>query len=454
MTSDEIRTKFIEYFQEHGHLRVTSSSLIPDEPTLLLTTAGMVQMMPYLLSQKKPPHVRVCSVQKCFRTTDIDEVGNDGRHLTFFEMLGSWSFGDYYKKDAIKLAYDLLVDKFHFDKEKMWVSVFKGENGIPRDEESIKYWEEVGVPKDRIVELGWGDNFWGPPGNEGPCGPSTEVYYDMLSDELKGVDTNLEYTHMNSDKIYQDLTKRCLPGCDCDRFLEVWNAGVFTEYYRDANKVFTPLPQKNVDTGAGLERMASFLQGKRDVFHTDMLFPIYKGVEGMMPKETPVKSIRIITDHIRAAVFLIADEVYPSNEHRGYVLRKILRRAIVQVLLNDGEFPFLEKLVDIVINLFKDEYPNLLNRREKIIDVISQEEQKFSNSLKRAITQMDKILEKKKNLDGKDVFLLKDTYGLPVEVLKDIFIEKGLEFDSEGYEREMDIQRERSRSSSSFKTRD
>ena len=441
MDTNTIRKTFIEYFKEHDHKEAPSSSLVPDEPTLLLTNSGMVQMMPYLLMQQNPPHIRMCSVQKSFRTVDIDDIGIDGRHLTFFEMLGSWSFGDYYKKDAIHLAYDLLVNKFHFDKEKIWPSVFSGEGPIPKDEDSIKYWLAEGIPMDRITLLGWKDNFWGPPGETGPCGPSTEVYYDMGEELSCGKDT-------------------CAPGCDCDRFLEIWNAGVFMEYYKDEFGNFSPLPQKNVDTGAGLERMAAFLQGKKDAYDTDLLRQIVDAICKKLvitdydTNEKTKRSVKIITDHTRASVFLITDGVMPSNEHRGYILRKLLRRAMAQVRINKGNAPFFDDLIDLVVKLYKDQYPNLEIQKEHVKEVMRLEEDKFSKTLQNGIKQLKKLSQSKKLIEGADLFKLQDTYGIPPEISVDLMDGLGISYDKEDwnntFKENMQAQRQRSRIGSTF----
>ncbi len=441
MDTRTIRKTFIDFFTKHGHLEAPSSSLIPDEPTLLLTNSGMVQMLPYLLKQKNPPHIRMSSIQKVFRTVDIDDIGIDGRHLTFFEMLGSWSFGDYYKKDAIHLALELLVKEMEFDKEKIWVSVFKGEEPIPKDTESIKYWLDEGIPNERIVELGWKDNFWGPPGETGPCGPSTEIYYDMGEALSCGKED-------------------CKPGCDCDRYLEVWNAGVFMEYYKDEYGKFSTLPQKNVDTGAGLERVAAFMQGKTDCFDTDLL----RQVVDLVCKKLHItdydtnpktkRSVKIITDHSRAAVFLISDGVMPSNEHRGYILRKVLRRAMAQVSINKGQAPFFTDIIDLIVSLYSDYYPNLLTQKEHIKEVITAEELKYSKTLQSGIKNLEKIFHTKGEVSGEDIFKLQDTYGLSPEIAIDLMNGLGITFDKESiattYESSMQTQKNRSRLGSSF----
>jgi len=441
MDTETTRKTFLTYFTEHTHLEAPSSSLVPDEPSLLLTNSGMVQMMPYLLMEKNPPHIRMCSIQKCFRTGDIEDVGKDGRHLTFFEMLGSWSFGDYYKPDAIHLALDLLVTKYHFDKNNIWISVFKGEHSIPEDGESITYWLKEGIPMNRIVKLGWKDNFWGPPGETGPCGPSTEIYYDM--GEALGCG--------EAD---------CMPGCDCDRFMEIWNAGVFMEYYKDAYGNFTPLPQKNVDTGAGLERMTAFLQHKTDVFDTDLLRQIVDKICFLLHIEDydtdPIhkRAVKIIADHTRAAVFLIADGVVPSNEHRGYILRKLLRRALTQIKVTSTGKEIFSPLANLIITLYNGQYPTLASEKETIISILEKEEQKFTKTLDAGIRNIQKIYKTKGIITGEDIFTLQDTFGIPPEISE--LLMEGLQIKTDNiewkdaYKAALETQRTRSRIGSTF----
>ena len=436
MESSKIREKFITFFINNGHERFKSSSLIPDDDTLLFTTAGMVQMVPYLLRERELEFMRVCSIQKSFRTTDIENIGSDGRHLTFFEMLGSWSFGDYYKKEAIDLAYRLLTKEFDIPKEKLWVSVFKGNNNIPRDSESYGYWKDLGFPTDRIIELEE-DNFWGPTSEEGPCGPSTEIYYD----QGRKVCDSSSYSCCKDDV--------CQPGCDCDRFLEIWNAGVFMEYFKDANGVFSKLPFTNVDTGAGLERLAMVLQNKSSVFETDLFVPIMDYIK----KESSnfnIKSARVVADHIRSIVFLVSDGVIPSNEHRGYILRRILRRVFYNVSILDPKVnDFLLNLVDIVINIYKDEYSEIDNSKEDIYNSISSESIIYSNTVLKGIKQLDKIIKNGK-VSGEELFKLHDTYGLSIDISRDILYSRGIAFDETGFEDRMKKQQERSRMNSSF----
>ncbi len=435
MTENEIRKNFIDFFLKHNHKLFISSSLVPDDPTLLFTTAGMVQMMPYLLRQEDiSKNPRACSVQKSFRTTDIDDIGNDGRHLTFFEMLGSWSFGDYYKEEAISLAIELLVNEFGLLKDKIWVTVFVGDNKIPKDIDSYNHWISVGIPKERIVALGWEDNFWGPPGLEGPCGPSTEIYYDMGKEVGCGEET-------------------CAPGCDCDRFIEVWNAGVFMEYYKDVTGNYSKLPYTNVDTGAGLERMAALLQGKNSVFETDLFTPIIKRIEHVSDKRYGdyKRQMNIIADHIKASAFLIVDGVFPSNLHRGYVLRRLIRRSMIQIYsmnlpMNNN---VINATVDAISDIYGVEYKEVSENKDRVKSILGNEIEGFVKVLSRSVKVLDKVVKDNK-ISGESMFLLHDTYGLNIEILKDILTSRNISFDETGFLDLMRVQKSKSKMSSSF----
>ncbi len=436
MNSIDIREKFINFFINNGHKRFKSSSLVPDDDTLLFTTAGMVQMVPYLLRERELEFVRVCSIQKSFRTTDIENIGSDGRHLTFFEMLGSWSFGDYYKKEAIELAFRLLNEEFKIPKEKLWVTIFKGNKNIPRDTESYGYWRNLDFPIDKIIELEE-DNFWGPTSEEGPCGPSTEVYYD----QGKKVCNTEIYSCCKDDL--------CKPGCDCDRYLEIWNAGVFMEYFKDTNGVFSKLPFTNVDTGAGLERLAMVLQSKSSVFETDLFTPIMDYIK-KYSSNFDIKSARVVADHIKSVVFLVSDGVRPANEHRGYILRRILRRVFYNIgILEPRVDKFLENLVNIVIDTYKGEYPEIEKKREEIYNQILSENITYTNTVLKGIQNLDKIIQIG-HVSGEELFKLHDTYGLSIDISRDILYSRGINFDQSGFDAQMKKQQERSRMNSSF----
>jgi alanyl-tRNA synthetase len=433
LTSTEIRARFLDYFASKGHLKVPSSSLVPrNDPTVLLTTAGMQQMIPYFLGRETPPSVRLTSAQKCFRTTDIDKVGNQ-RTLTFFEMLGNFSVGDYFKREAITFAWDFLTQVVKLPADRLHPTVH------PQDDEAPVYWSEVaGFPDEAIVRLE--DNWWGPPGASGPCGPDSEVYYD------RGV----EYGCGRSD---------CKPGCDCERFLEIWNL-VFMQYYQDLDGSRTPLPRKNIDTGLGLERLTMVIQGKESVFDTDMFRAIIDHFASLahtsygMHTRTDT-SLRVIADHARALVFLAADGVLPSNEGRGYIFRRILRRAVRHGKLLGLDKPFLSEAADVVIRLMGDHYTELRTQRNRIVEILSLEEQKFGQTLNTGLALLTELLDQLKQqhqtvIPGEEVFKLYDTHGFPVELTQEIAAEQGFSVDTAGFEQSMQRQQERSRSASTF----
>ncbi len=436
MNTSDVRDKFLDFFISKKHLEARSSSLIPDSDSILLTNAGMVQMIDYLTEKKDPPSRRMCSVQKCFRSTDIDDIGLDGRHLTLFQMLGSWSFGDYFKKEACNLAYELLVDVYKLDKERLWVTVFKGENGIPEDNESIIYWQQLGIPKTRIVKLGWKDNFWASPGETGPCGPSTEIYYDTRIEGCTNPD--------------------CKPGCDCDRFLEIWNAGVFMEYFKDENGAYVPLHQKNVDTGAGLERLAAVLQGKSDVFELDSMKPIVNVISNECKIEyigDGIKQVKILTDHIRSSVFLINDGLIPSNEKRGYILRKLLRRVFsIFFVYNNIDKEKLIPIIEKIIDINEDFYGPF--SIEKIKDVFFAEFEKYRRVITQSSKKLDDIYRHNGIIGGEDIFTLQDSYGLQAENTIEIIKLKNIKYDESKWEEDfkncLNTQRNRSKIGSEF----
>jgi alanyl-tRNA synthetase len=433
LTGTEIRTRFLDFFASKGHLRVPSSSLVPrNDPTVLLTTAGMQQMIPYFLGRETPPALRLTSAQKCFRTTDIDIVGNQ-RTLTFFEMLGNFSVGDYFKRDAISFAWEFLTRVIKLPADRLHPTVH------PEDDEAPKYWSEVaGFPEEAIVRLE--DNWWGPPGASGPCGPDSEVYYD------RGV----EHGCGRPD---------CKPGCDCERFLEIWNL-VFMQYYQDFDGTRTPLPKKNIDTGMGLERLSMVIQGKESVFDTDLFRTIIDHFAALAntaygKSEQSDTSLRVIADHARALVFLAADGVLPSNERRGYIFRRILRRAVRHGKLLGLEQPFLSQAADVVINLLGDYYTELHSQRARIVEVLSLEEKKFGLTLNTGLLLLNELLESLKQrqqtvIPGEEVFKLYDTHGFPVELTQEIAAEQGFTVDTTGFEESMQRQQERSRSASGF----
>ena len=437
LPAQTIRTAFLEYFQAHGHQKVRSSSLIPsNDPTVLLTTAGMQQFKPYFLGEQTPRVRRLTSVQKCFRTSDIEEVG-DATHDTFFEMLGNFSVGDYFKKEAIDFAWTLLVNDWEIPPERLAITVFGGHRSLPPDEEAEHLWKAKGVPAEKIHRFGPGDNFWGPPGATGPCGPCSEIHYDLTKAPCGD--------------------PACGPNCECGRFLEIWNL-VFMEYNKQDEERFDPLPLKNIDTGMGLERIALVLQQKKDIFATDLFAPILEAVEHLCrfsldgADEGIIRSSRIIADHIRAATFLVSDGVLPSNDGRGYVLRRILRKALVHGRRLGQTGPFVDSLLKVVIDNYQDAYPELSDNRVFISRVLGSEEERFLQTLETGIrifqTEGER-LEKagERTLPGEVVFRLYDTFGFPPELTEDMAAERGMGVDRAGFERCMTEQREKARAS-------
>ncbi len=433
LTSTEVRARFLDYFVSKGHMKMPSSSLVPrNDPTVLLTTAGMQQMIPYFLGRETPPAQRLTSAQKCFRTTDIDKVGNQ-RTLTFFEMLGNFSVGDYFKKDAITFAWDFLTQVLKLPADRLYPTVH------PEDDETPRYWSEIAGFKDETITR-LGENWWGPPGASGPCGPDSEIYYD------RGV----AYGCGEAD---------CRPGCECERFLEIWNL-VFMQYYQDIDGKRTPLPRQNIDTGLGLERLTMVLQGKESVFDTDMFRTVIDHFAALANtsygKEAKIDaSLRVIADHARALVFLAADGVLPSNEGRGYIFRRILRRAVRHGKLLGLDKPFLSAAADTVIALMGDHYTELRTQRNRIVEVLSIEEQKFGQTLNTGLVILNELLadlkqRQQKVIPGEEAFKLHDTHGFPVELTEEIAGEQGFTVDTAGFEQSMQRQQERSRSASTF----
>jgi alanyl-tRNA synthetase len=433
LTGTEIRARFLDYFASKGHLKVPSSSLVPrNDPTVLLTTAGMQQMIPYFLGRETPPAIRLTSSQKCFRTTDIDIVGNQ-RTLTFFEMLGNFSVGDYFKREAITFAWEFLTQVVKLPADRLHPTVH------PEDNEAPQYWHEIaGFADEAIVRLE--DNWWGPPGASGPCGPDSEIYYD------RGVELGCGRPD-------------CQPGCDCERFLEIWNL-VFMQYYQDLDGTRTPLPRTNIDTGMGLERLTMVLQGKESVFDTDIFRTIIDYFANLANthygKDAKTDtSLRVIADHARALVFLAADGVLPSNEGRGYIFRRILRRAVRHGKLLGLDKPFLSLAADTVIKQMGEHYTELRTQRNRIVEVLSMEEIKFGQTLNTGLTLLNEMLDQLKQqnhtiIPGEEVFKLYDTHGFPVELTEEIAAEHGFTIDTSGFEQSMQRQQERSRSASTF----
>ena len=424
-STDEIRETFLQFFERHDHRRLPSASLVPSsyDPSVLLTTAGMHPLVPYFKGEEKPPYPRLTTCQKCFRTTDIENVGNTARHLTFFEMLGNFSIGDYFKEGAAQFALELSTGAFGFKEEDIWVTVFGGDEelGLGPDEEAIRVWQSIGVPRERIVELGREDNFW-QAGPTGPCGPCSELYLDRGLDWGPADD---------------------LPGGPSERFLEYWNL-VFMQYDQEPIGTLEPLPANNIDTGLGLNRMALIQQGVDSIFDTDQFLPLM--ALGRELSTTPDdRALRILADHTRAMTFLIADGVVPSNEDRGYVLRRLMRRAIQQAQRSGIEQGFLPQYVDVVLDTMGAGYPELVAGRETILKWVRAEEEGFGRTLASGTKLLDDLLAAGE-VSGDDAFRLHDTFGFPIELTREIAEERGVPFAQESeFDTLMEAQRTRSR---------
>ncbi len=458
LTGSQIRRKFLDFFVQKGHREVHSSSLVPaNDPTLLFTNAGMNQFKDVFLGLEKRDYNRATTSQKCVRAggkhNDLENVGFTNRHHTFFEMLGNFSFGDYFKKDAIAYAWELITSPewFGIDKNKLYVTVFNGEGGLERDAEAYDLWAAQGVPKDRIYEMGLKDNFW-QMGDTGPCGPCSEIHYDM------GIAA--------SDLGHTD----CAFTCDCGRYVEIWNL-VFMQFDRDASGKLTPLPKPSIDTGMGLERVASVLQGVISNYETDLFTPLIKRAAELTGTTTghvataapgrlaeqrsagssshkAAASLRVIADHSRAATFLISDGVLPSNEGRGYVLRKIIRRAITHGRLLGQTKPFLSEMVFAVRDLMHDAYPELDETAERVSKAVLVEETRFAHTLDIGLEKLEALLKQAQGqLAGADAFKLYDTFGMPLDFMQDAARDQGITFDQAGFDRAMDEQKSRARAS-------
>ena len=429
MTTHDIRRRFREFFEERGHLAVPSAPLVPydDDPTVLLTIAGMQPLKQYFLGTAKPPAPRATSCQKCFRTLDIDQVGRTARHLTFFEMLGNFSFGDYFKRDAIRFGYELSTEVFGFDPEQIWITVFEGMPGVPADDEAIEYWVDMGIPRERIQALGESENFW-KLGPTGPCGPNTELYLDRGPEF--GPDGG--------------------PATGTDRFLEYWNL-VFMQYDRAADGTLADLPAQNVDTGAGLERIAALLQDKQSVFDTDAFSPLIDWAGRVSGREygqsaRDDRALRVLADHGRGMTFLATDGVRPGNEGRDYILRRIIRRAMAEgssIGLTPDAMP---ALAGQVADLWGDAYPELRERASEVADIIGAEAEQFARTLTQGKRLLDDVIGRSSGqVSGDDAFRLHDTFGFPLDLTLDAAEVAGLGVDIEGFHRLMTDQRERAR---------
>ena len=432
MTAIEIRNKYLNFFKNHGHVVIPSAPLIPEnDPSVLFTTAGMHPLVPYLLGEKHPEGNRLTDYQKCLRTVDIDEVG-DNRHLTFFEMLGNWSLGDYFKQESIKMSFDFLTKELGIPVEKLFVTCFAGDDDAPKDEESAKIWEEVGMPKEHIYFFGKNDNWW-IAGETGPCGPDTEMFYDTGKKPC-GPD--------------------CNPSCDCGKYVEIWN-NVFMEYFKNENGEYTKLEQRNVDTGLGLERMNMLLQGKETPYDTEIFKQVMDKLSELSKRDN-IESRRIISEHLRASMMIIADGGKPSNTDRGYILRRLIRRMTrhlnkLQIDLNE-----ISNLIDLNIDVLKEMYPELVTNKENIKNVITEEQNKFVKTLEHGEKEFRKAVDIAKQdgkevIDSQTVFKLYETFGFPIEVTQELAKEENIKIDLKEIDKLFKAHQEKSRQGAEHK---
>lgn len=439
ITSEQLRSLYIKFFTSNGHKQIPSSSVIPEnDPTVLFTTAGMHPLVPYLLGEKHPEGNRLTDYQKCIRTGDIDEVG-DNSHCTFFEMLGNWSLGDYFKEQMIPWSYEFLTSKDYLgiDKNKIAVTVFAGDNEVPRDEQSAQIWEKCGIDKNDIYFLPRKHNWWGPAGLTGPCGPDTEMFI----------------------KVKDKCCETCSPACDCGAFLEIWN-DVFMAYNKQADGSYKDLAQRNVDTGMGLERTLCVLNGKKSVYDTDLFVDAKQKLEQLTnlkydADEKTSKAFRVVLDHTRTAVFMIGDEkgIVPSNVDQGYILRRILRRAIRYARQINLPASGLGDIAKVFVEKYKDVYPELYRNQERINNEITKECTKFNRTLEGGLKEFEKTVSRLNGdtIDGVTAFHLFDTFGFPIEITKELALEKGLKVDEAGYKKAFTEHQEKSRAGSEQK---
>ncbi|MFR7873878.1 MAG: alanine--tRNA ligase [Christensenellales bacterium] len=432
MKAIEIRNKYLNFFKEHGHKVIPSAPLIPEnDPSVLFTTAGMQPLVPYLLGEKHPEGKRLTDYQKCLRTNDIDEVG-DNRHLTYFEMLGNWSLGDYFKEEAIAMSFEFLTKELGIPVEKLSVTCFAGDEDCPRDTVTAECWKKAGIPEDRIYFFGKDDNWW-IAGEEGPCGSDTEMFYDTGKPKC---------------------SEECNPSCGCGKYVEIWN-NVFMEYYKDKDGKYTKLKQHNVDTGLGLERMTMLLQGKETPFDTELFAPVMNKLQELAVVDD-IASRRIVAEHLRASMMIILDGGLPSNVDRGYILRRLIRRMTRHLRKLQINLDVLTELIELNIETLKEMYPELVRNKEKIVSVIIEEKNKFEKTLERGEKEFNKIAKKleeqgKDTLLGKDIFNLYETYGFPPEVTADLARERNLKIDNKEFEQLFKEHQEKSRMGSEQK---
>ena len=433
MKAIEIRNKYLDFFKRHGHAVIPSAPLIPEnDPSVLFTTAGMQPLVPYLLGEKHPAGTRITDYQKCLRTNDIDEVG-DNRHLTYFEMLGNWSLGDYFKEESIAMSFEFLTKELGIPVEKLSVTCFAGDEDCQRDEVTASCWKKAGIPEDRIYYFGKDDNWW-IAGEEGPCGPDTEMFYDTGKPKC---------------------SENCNPSCGCGKYVEIWN-NVFMEFFKTKDGKYTKLKQHNVDTGLGLERMTMLLQGKETPFDTELFKPVMDKLQELAGENDSIESRRIVSEHLRSSMMIIQDGGLPSNVDRGYILRRLIRRMVrhlrkLQINLNE-----LGELIDLNIDALKEMYPELHQNSNKIKSVIIEEKDKFEKTLERGEREFNKIVNRMKNegqdtISGQDLFTLYETYGFPPEVTQDLAREAGLKVDTTEFDKLFKEHQEKSRMGSEQK---
>lgn len=431
MTANELRTMYVNFFKERGHKEIASASLLPEnDPTVLFTTAGMHPLVPYLLGEKHPGGKRLTDVQKCVRTEDIDEVGDD-THCTFFEMLGNWSLGDYFKQESISMSFDFLTNYLHIPLERLAVTVFEGDELVPADVEAEEIWKSYGLKSDQIFQYGRDNNWWGPAGQTGPCGPDTEIFYDM-----------------DKPKCGPD----CGPSCKCGKYVEIWN-NVFMQFNKEADGTFTELKQKNVDTGMGLERVLTIFNGKTNVYDTELFIPIMQMLEEILEKEgkaIPERDKRIICEHTRAITFILGDpmKISPSNTEQGYILRRLIRRIIRLFRKADINVNYLCELSGVIIEQYGLVYPELGENREFILEQLQKEYNLFSKTLDEGLKKANRYLDSMEQggiLSGELAFKLYDTFGFPIEFTSELALERGYQVDMDGFRQKFEEHQNKSR---------
>ena len=431
MTAQELRTMYVNFFKERGHKEIASASLLPEnDPTVLFTTAGMHPLVPYLLGEKHPAGKRLTDVQKCVRTEDIDEVGDD-THCTFFEMLGNWSLGDYFKKESISMSFEFLTKHLNIPVERLAVTVFEGDELVPADEEAVEIWKSLGLSEEQIYRYGREDNWWGPAGQTGPCGPDTEIFYDMGKPKCG---------------------PNCGPSCHCGKYVEIWN-NVFMQFDKESDGSFTELAQKNVDTGMGLERVLTIFNGKTNVYDTELFQPVMKKLEEILAgegKELSAREKRIICEHMRTTTFILGDpmKISPSNTEQGYILRRLIRRIIRLLKKAEINTNYLCKLAEVLIDQYSPVYPELTENREFILEQLEKEYNLFSKTLDDGLKKANRYLDNVKSgetLNGELAFKLYDTYGFPIEFTAELAEERGCKVDMDGFKQKFEEHQEKSR---------